>query len=271
MSPEAMVWSILMTSYVWVFFSLPLCLAYPSSVQLQVKSTPALVNNGMNESLTTDLIDRERLILETETHSPYQSTVTLSTGTRKVLRNRSKTEERGTFLKTKPVEMEIGASQSRVNALQTENPLRLLGFREQNPRGLIQPLTGTRHRSQRSLRTISEDIVDAELVFADTDSGEIALLDHEDTVSEEDKNFEYDFDYHDQTEEEQLQLVQANPPEYMVHLYHMLEGTNIEMLKDTVVTSFANVKHEGKCRKVVLSSRLFVNLCILVKFLGGEL
>ncbi|GFO22227.1 hypothetical protein PoB_004873200 [Plakobranchus ocellatus] len=56
----------------------------------------------------------------------------------------------------------------------------------------------------------------------------------------------YDYDYADQTMTDQVDLHPApsKPPEYMVHLFHMLAGTHIQMLQDTVVTSFTNLFYQ---------------------------
>lgn len=43
-----------------------------------------------------------------------------------------------------------------------------------------------------------------------------------------------------------LRTPSTAPPEYMVHLFQLLEGTNYQLLHDTVVLSFVNIHDGGK-------------------------
>ncbi|RUS89938.1 hypothetical protein EGW08_002290 [Elysia chlorotica] len=239
-----MAWSIPMYYFVWFFLSLPLGSAHPSSSQTRMKKTLMSMKTGINGSLVPDLHHRQRLNLRTET--PNQNTMAIPSRTSTLFTNSSKLLE-DTSLKAKQEE----APKLKPSASKTEIPLKYLNSGKEIPGESVLAPSGTVPRSPRSLRTISEDVVDAELVFGDADFDDPAqlhpdmLLEDTDTDANTDSEYDYDYgDYGDQPEEQQSQTSQSTPPEYMVRLYHMLEGTNIEMLKGTVVTSFANVNHE---------------------------
>ena len=230
MSSLVIGWSILISSSIWLFFSSPLCSAWPTNSRHHLKRIMTPEDTGV-----------------AGIHTPLTVGLKLS---EKKTESLSDLREDSAFLKSQTSSAGDEASATRPNSVKVSQPWKPLDPKEeQQPGALVPPPGETRQGSSRSVRAAlkSTELDDPNLqIPADNNVQPDQIGALVDKFDDDD----YDYDYSDQTVggvDDQLYHAQSDLPEYMIHLFHMLEGTHISMLKDTVVTSFANLMHEGEC------------------------
>ncbi|GFR91812.1 hypothetical protein ElyMa_000853000 [Elysia marginata] len=211
-----------------------------------MKTSSKELDNPLNESLKNDL-DAWKSLPPTENKqslNPNGRIFSATSSSDKGLESGLKSGD-GIVLKTEATKAEDEILHFRINASQTKRPSGGLVTQKHRPGVSAPPSEKDRVRSPRSVHFASKYTETAEIGIESTPKLDLSA----ETVDDDSSYDEYDYDYTDQTlgtENDQLQFAHTGPPEYMVHLFHMLKDKHYEVLKDTVVTSFANRRHEGE-------------------------